>query len=155
MEKRIIENHAQFEALTGKIIGISDYMTITQDQVNKFADATMDHQWIHVDEDRAAQESPFGKTIAHGYLTLSLLTHLWMKTVDVRNVKLIVNYGLDNLRFNQPVPVGSRVRCKFSLVSALNLRGITKTLINAVMEIEGEKKPAYDCMATFLYHFVK
>ncbi|MCL1821661.1 MAG: MaoC family dehydratase [Prolixibacteraceae bacterium] len=155
MEKRIIRNHADFENLTGEIIGISDYMTITQDQVNKFADATMDHQWIHVDAQRAATESPFGKTIAHGYLTLSLLTHFWFDTVEVQNVKLVVNYGLENLRFNQAVPVESRVRCKFSLVSALNLRGITKTQVKAVMEIEGEKKPAYDCTATFLYHFEK
>ena len=153
MSRRIINNYQEFEALLGKEIGVSEYITITQEQINKFADATIDHQWIHVDPDRAAIESPFGKTIAHGYLTLSMLTYLWFSIVDVRNVKMVVNYGMEKLRFNHPVVVDSRIRAKVSLESIANLRGIARIQVKIILEIEGVKKPAYDCLATFLYHF--
>lgn len=153
MTKRIINNYEEFAALLGQEIGMSDYVTITQDQINKFADATMDHQWIHIDPERAAVESPFNKTIAHGYLTLSMLTYLWFSIVDIRNVKMVVNYGLDKLRFNQPVIVDSRIRSRVTLESITNLRGIAKVQVKIVVEIEGNRKPAYDCLATFLYHF--
>ncbi|GAP70318.1 acyl dehydratase [Bacteroidales bacterium 6E] len=153
MAKRIINNYEEFAALLGQEIGVSDYITITQDQINKFADATMDHQWIHIDPERAAVESPFNKTIAHGYLTLSMLTYLWFSIVDIRNVKMVVNYGLDKLRFNQPVIVDSRIRSRVTLDSITNLRGIAKVQVKIIVEIEGNKKPAYDCLATFLYHF--
>ncbi len=153
MTKRIINNYEEFAALLGQEIGMSDYITITQDQINKFADATMDHQWIHIDPERAAVESPFNKTIAHGYLTLSMLTYLWFSIVDIRNVKMVVNYGLDKLRFNQPVVVDSRIRSRVTLESITNLRGIAKVQVKIVVEIEGNRKPAYDCLATFLYHF--
>jgi len=153
MTRRIINNYSDFEALVGQEIGISEYITITQEQINQFAEATIDHQWIHTDPARAAVESPFKSTIAHGYLTLSMLTYLWFSIVDVRNVKMVVNYGLEQLRFNQPVLVNSRVRARVSLVSVANLRGITKIQVKIVLEIEGNKKPAYDCIATFLYHF--
>ena len=153
MAKRIINNYEEFAALLGQEIGVSDYITITQDQINKFADATMDHQWIHIDPERAAVESPFNKTIAHGYLTLSMLTYLWFSIVDIRNVKMVVNYGIDKLRFNQPVVVDSRIRSRVTLDSITNLRGIAKVQVKIIVEIEGNKKPAYDCLATFLYHF--
>ncbi|HOI49542.1 MAG TPA: MaoC family dehydratase [Prolixibacteraceae bacterium] len=153
MTRRIINNYGDFEALVGQEIGVSEYITITQEQINLFAEATIDHQWIHTDPARAAVESPFKSTIAHGYLTLSMLTYLWFSIVDVRNVKMVVNYGLEQLRFNQPVLVNSRVRAKVTLVSVANLRGITKIQVKIVLEIEGNKKPAYDCIATFLYHF--
>jgi len=153
MTRRIINNYSDFEALVGQEIGISEYIIITQEQINQFAEATIDHQWIHTDPARAAVESPFKSTIAHGYLTLSMLTYLWFSIVDVRNVKMVVNYGLEQLRFNQPVLVNSRVRARVSLVSVANLRGITKIQVKIVLEIEGNKKPAYDCIATFLYHF--
>jgi acyl dehydratase len=153
MSKRIINNYQEFEALLGKEIGVSEYITITQDQINKFAEATIDHQWIHVDPERAAVESPFGKTIAHGYLTLSMLTYLWFSIVDVRNVKMVVNYGMEKLRFNHPVVVDSRIRARVSLESIANLRGIARIQVKIILEIEGVKKPAYDCLATFLYHF--
>ncbi len=153
MTRRIINNYGDFEALVGQEIGVSEYITITQEQINLFAEATIDHQWIHTDPARAAVESPFKSTIAHGYLTLSMLTYLWFSIVDVRNVKMVVNYGLEQLRFNQPVLVNSRVRARVTLVSVANLRGITKIQVKIVLEIEGNKKPAYDCIATFLYHF--
>jgi acyl dehydratase len=153
MAKRIINNYAEFEALLGKEIGVSDYITITQEQINKFADATLDYQWIHTDPERAALESPFKSTIAHGYLTVSMLTYLWFNVVDVRNVKMIVNYGIENLRFQQPVLVNDRIRATVSLNEIKNLRGIAKIQVKIVVDIEGQKKPAYDALITFLYHF--
>jgi len=153
MGKRIINGFADFEALTGQEIGISDYITITQKQIDQFAEATLDHQWIHTDPGKAAIESPFKTTIAHGYLTISILTYLWHNITDVRNVKMVVNYGIENLRFNQPVLVNSRVRARMVLESVVNLRGITKIKVKIVLEIEGNSKPAYECTAVFLYHF--
>jgi acyl dehydratase len=153
MTRRIINGFDDFNALTGKEIGISDYITITQEQIDRFAEATFDTQWIHIDPERAANESPFKETIAHGYLTLSLLTYLWHNIVDVRNVKMVVNYGIENLRFNQPVIVNSRVRAIVSMDSVSNLRGITKIKVHIILEIEGNPKPAYVCTAIFLYHF--
>jgi acyl dehydratase len=153
MARRIINNYNEFEALLGKEIGISDYIQVTQSQINAFADATLDHQWIHTDPARAATESPFKSTIAHGYLTVSLLTHLWFMVVDVRNVKMIVNYGIESLRFQQPVLVNDRIRAIVSLYEIKNLRGIAKITVKIVLEIEGQKKPAYDALVTFLYHF--
>lgn len=153
MAKRIINSYQEFEALLGKEIGVSDYITITQEQINKFADATLDYQWIHTDPERAALESPFKSTIAHGYLTVSMLTYLWFNVVDVRNVKMIVNYGIENLRFQQPVLVNDRIRATVSLNEIKNLRGIAKIQVKIVVDIEGQKKTAYDALITFLYHF--
>ncbi|HPE76307.1 MAG TPA: MaoC family dehydratase [Draconibacterium sp.] len=153
MARRIINNYAEFEALQGQLIGVSDYITITQEQINKFADATLDFQWIHTDPERAAIESPFKTTIAHGYLTVSMLTYMWYNVVDVRNVKMIVNYGIESLRFQQPVLVNDRIRSTVSLHEIKNLRGIAKVTVKIVVDIEGQKKPAYEVLATFLYHF--
>ena len=153
MSKIIINNYEEFEALLGKVIGISEYITITQEQINKFADATLDHQWIHTDPERAAQESPFKTTIAHGYLTLSMLTYLWYSIIEVRNVKMIVNYGIEDLRFQQPVLVNERIRATVSLNDIKNLRGIAKVQVKIIVDIEGQKKPAYEVLSTFLYHF--
>ena len=153
MEKRIISSYEDFEALLGQVIGVSDYITITQKQINEFADATLDYQWIHTDPERAAKESPFKTTIAHGYLTLSMLTYLWFSVIEVRNVKMVVNYGIENLRFQQPVLVNDRIRAIVSLKDIKNLRGIAKIQVKIVVEIEGQKKPAYDTLVNFLYHF--
>ncbi len=153
MEKTIINSYEEFEAFLGKEIGVSEYVEITQEQIDKFADATLDYQWIHTDPKRASRESPFKSTIAHGYLTVSMLTYLWYSIVDVRNVKMIVNYGIENLRFQQPVLVNNKIRARVSLHSIRNLRGIAKIQVKIVVEIEGEKKPAYDALVTFLYHF--
>ena len=100
------------------------------------------HQWIHVDVERAKEESPYKSTIAHGYLTLSLLPHLWDEIVEVNNLKMMVNYGMDKMRFGQPVITGSRIRMKASLANLENLRGICKAYIDFVIEIEGQRKPA-------------
>lgn len=154
MDKLVINSHDEFEQFLNKEIGVSDYLTITQEQINKFADATLDYQWIHVDEERARKETPFKSTIAHGFLTLSLLPFFWNQIVEFRNVKMLVNYGIENLKFNQPVKVNSRVRARVSLHSIKNLRGVTKAQLKVAMEIEGNNKPAYDVIMTFLYHFI-
>jgi len=153
MSKLIIRNFEDLETLIGKELGVSDYHEFTQEQINKFADATLDHQWIHVDVEKAKKESPFGNTIAHGYLTLSILPYLWTQIIEVQNLKLQVNYGIEKFKFNQPVLVNSRVRLVAKLVSAVNLRGITRANIGVKLEIEGSKKPAYEGEVVFLYHF--
>lgn len=153
MSKVVINSHEEFEAFLGKVIGVSDYLQITQDQINKFADATLDHQWIHTDPDRAKKESQFGDTIAHGYLTLSLLPHLWEEIVQFNNIKMMVNYGIEDLKFQEPVKVNSKVCLKAELTDIKNLRGITKTFMKATLEIEGSKKPAFTGTVVFIYHF--
>ena len=153
MSKLIIRNFEDLETLIGKELGVSDYHEFTQEQINKFADATLDHQWIHVDVEKAKKESPFGNTIAHGYLTLSILPYLWTQIIEVQNLKLQVNYGIEKFKFNQPVLVNSRVRLVAKLVSAVNLRGITRANIGVKLEIEGSKKAAYEGEVVFLYHF--
>ena len=107
MEKLIINSYEEFEKYLGQPLGQSDWLQVNQDRINLFADATLDHQWIHVDQERA-KEGPFGTTIVHGYLTLSLLPYLWEQIIQVNNIKMLVNYGMDKMRFGQAVPVGSR-----------------------------------------------
>lgn len=153
MSKLIIKSFEELQKLIGTELGVSDYHQFTQAQINLFADATLDHQWIHVDEEKAKSESPFGDTIAHGYLTLSLLPHLWNQIVDVQNLKLQVNYGIEKFKFNQPVLVNSKVRLVASLINAVNLRGTIKANIGVKLEIEGQRKSAYDGEIVFLYHF--
>ena len=99
MEKLIINSHDEFESYLGKDVAVSNFHKVTQEQINIFADATLDHQWIHTDPERAAVESPFKSTIAHGYLTLSLLPYLWEQSVEVRNIKMLVNYGIKEFKF--------------------------------------------------------
>jgi acyl dehydratase len=150
---KIIRNYPEFEALLGKEIGISGWHTIDQEQINKFAEATIDHQWIHTDPERAKNEGPFKATIAHGYLTVSLLPYFWHQIADVQNLKMEINYSIENIKFAQPVIVNSQVRLLARLVAIVNLRGITKATIGVTMEIDGEKKPAYTGEVVFLYHF--
>jgi acyl dehydratase len=148
-----INNYEEFESFLGKEIGVSDYLQITQDQINKFADATLDHQWIHTDPERAKTESQYKDTIAHGYLTLSVLPYLWEQIAEFKNVKMMVNYGIEDLKFQEPVVVNSKIRLKATLKEIKNLRGITKTFMNVVLEIEGSRKPAFTATVVFLYHF--
>lgn len=153
MGKLIINSHADFEKQSGQVLGISDWHKITQEQINKFADATLDHQWIHTDPERAKKESPFGATIAHGYLSVSILAYHWEQIVEVNNVKMLVNYGMENLKFGQPVLVDSEVRIVAKLKSIKDLRGISKAEIDVTMEIKDGKKPAFDATVIFVYHF--
>lgn len=149
----IINSFREFESFKGQELGSSDYITVTQEQINRFADATLDHQWIHTDPERAKTESAFQKTIAHGYLTISLIPHLWEQIADIRNVKMLINYGIQELRFNQPVVSGDQVRLKVRLINIINLRGISKAELEVTMEIKDKTKPAYNGIFQFLYHF--
>lgn len=154
MSRIVINSFEELEQYVGKELGVSEYITISQEQINLFADATLDHQWIHVDTEKAKAESPYKTTIAHGYLNLSILPYLWSQIVEVRNSKLTVNYGIEKLRFNQPVLVNSQVRVRAQLKSLINLRGVSKAEIQVSLEIEGNKKTALDATLVFLYHFI-
>jgi acyl dehydratase len=149
----IINSYDEFMEHLGQELGVSEYLTITQEQINLFADATLDHQWIHTDPERAAQESPFGGAIAHGYLTLSVAPNLWEQIVEIRNIKMMINYGIENLRFGQPVKAGDAVRLRAKVADLTNLRGITKAQIKVDLEIKDQRKPAYTAILVFLYHF--
>jgi len=153
MAKTVINSLEEFAALEGTTLDSSGYMKITQEQINKFADATMDHQWIHIDEERAKKESQFGSTIAHGYLTLSILPPLWDEIVEVNNVKMLVNYGIDNFKFGEAVRVNDEVCLSVKVMKVQDLRGICKAQMRATLEIKDRKKPAYIGTIIFLYHF--
>ena len=148
-----INSYEEFAAHLGQELGTSDWLEVNQDRVNMFADATLDHQWIHVDIERAKAESPYKGTIVHGYLTLSLLPYFWEQIIKVNNLKMLVNYGMDKMKFGQAVPVGSRLRMVTKLHEITNLRGICKASIQFKIEIEGQRKPALEGIATFLYYF--
>lgn len=148
-----IASFADFEKYIGKEMGYSDYVKITQDQINQFASATLDHQWIHTDPNRALTESPFKATIAHGYLALSLVPYLWGQIVEVTNIRMLINYGIESLKFNQPVVVNSEVRLRVTLNSITNLRGIAKAELSAALEIKDNPKPAFTATILLLYHF--
>lgn len=153
MGKLIVNSYEEFASHLGEELGKSEWLQVDQDRINLFADATLDHQWIHVDTERAKVESPYKSTIAHGYLTLSLLPYMWDQIIEVNNIKMLVNYGMTDMRFGQPVITGSRVRLVTKLHSIQNLRGICKTEIKFVIEIEGQRNPALEGIAAFLYYF--
>lgn len=153
MSKLVINNYEEFAAMEGKQLGVSDYVELSQERINLFADATLDHQWIHVDTERAAVESPFKQTIAHGYLTLSMLPHLWNEIIEVHNLKMMVNYGMDKMKFGQAVKSGQSVRLVTTLQSIANLRGVAKAEIKFAIEIKDSPKKALEGIATFLYYF--
>ncbi len=154
MTPLIINSFEEYKSYEGKELGTSNYLKITQDQINKFADATLDHQWIHIDQEKAKKESPFKNTIAHGYLTLSVLPYLWGEIVEVRNNKMMVNYGIENLKFINPVLVDSELRLNAKLKSIVNLRGTSKAVLSISIEIKGQRKPALQADIVFLYHFI-
>jgi acyl dehydratase len=153
MKPLTIGSFEDFEKFIGQDLGISDYHQITQEQINKFADATLDHQWIHTDPERAKSEGAFGDTIAHGYLTLSLVPYLWEQIIQVKNLKMMVNYGIENLRFAQAVLVNNEVRLNAHLKNVVNLRGTIKAEVEVKLEIKDQRKPAFTGILVFLYHF--
>jgi acyl dehydratase len=137
--------------LVGEELGTSSWLQVTQDEVNEFAHATHDEQWIHVDVERA-KSGPFGQTIAHGYLTLALVIPLVSEIVQVEKTSMSVNYGLNKVRFPAPVPVGSKVRASASLADASEVKGGVQVVIDVVVEREGGEKPV--CVAQAVYrHF--
>lgn len=152
MSKLIINSYEEFEKQVGQVLGTSEWLEVSQERINMFADATLDHQWIHIDTEKA-KEGPFGQTIVHGYLTLSLLPYLWQQIIEVNNLKMMVNYGMDNMKFGQAVLSGQSVRMVASLQSIANLRGICKVEVKFTIEIKDQRKPALTGVATFLYHF--
>lgn len=145
---KTFETLADLAACVGQEVAVSEWITITQEQVNRFADATGDHQWIHVDPERARQ-GPFGAPIAHGFLTLSLLPRFFESSFDVRGSRMGVNYGLNKVRFTAPVPVGSRLRARMTLLSAEPVAGDGLQMAWQVqIEREGVDKPV--CVAESL-----
>ena len=143
---RIIDGLDALESLTGTELGASDWLTITQEMVDRFADATCDHQWIHVDQIRAARESPYGTTIAHGFLTLSLVPHFRQQIAELRGVSRAINYGVNKVRFPNAVRPGARVRGVQTLLTTTRVDSRTMRFTSRfVVEIEGEVKPA--CVA--------
>ncbi len=148
----IVETLDELTPLIGSELGVSDWLEITQERIDTFADATDDHQWIHVDPARA-KDGPFGKTIAHGYLTLSLIIPLWTQLLDVRDVRNKLNYGLNKVRFPSPVPVGSKVRVRASLASVEEVAGGAQLTLDVVVECDGSEKPA--CVAQPVFRFYR
>ena len=140
---RVIASIAEAVDAVGKELGVSRWITVDQDRVNAFADTTGDHQWIHVDAERAATQSPYGTTIAHGFLTLSLIPGLSKDNYRVDNAKMGINYGLNKVRFLAPVPVGGRVRLRSDLVEARRVNDTTVDLtVRQTVELAGSDKPA-------------
>src|SRR6516165_7187104 len=131
----------ELPSLKGQPLGVSEWFEITQQRVNTFADATEDHQWIHVDVERASQQSPFGGPIGHGFLTLSLFVPMWSQILTVTDTKMGVNYGLNRVRFPAPVPVGSRIRLTATLVEVEEFNGGLQIVASGVIEREGGDKP--------------
>ncbi|WP_019810016.1 MaoC family dehydratase [Saccharomonospora halophila] len=143
---------AGLPGLQGTELGTSDWVDVPQERVNRFAEATGDHQWIHVDVDRARAESPFGGPIAHGYLTLSLLIPMWSQVLEVTDATMAVNYGLNKVRFPDSVPVGSRVRMTATLAGVTEIPGGVQVTVSAVVEREGGDKPV--CIAEPVFRFL-
>ncbi len=141
----VINNIDDAKALEGEEVGVSDWVVLDQDRINRFAEATDDFQWIHVDAERAASELPAGKTIAHGYLTLSLIPALTKDFVEVRNLERAINFGSNKVRYYAMVPVGSRVRARAVLLQARKRGNALHLTSRTTVEIDGEKKPA--CVA--------
>ncbi|MCY7341598.1 MAG: MaoC family dehydratase [Pseudonocardia sp.] len=138
---RVFNGVDELRAAVGTRLGVSEWVTVGQSQIDTFADATGDHQWIHVDVERA-KDGPFGTTIAHGFLTLSLLPVLVGTTFTVENARMGVNYGLNKVRFTSPLPVGSRVRADVELLDAADVTGGVQLTYNVTVEIEGSDRPA-------------
>lgn len=150
-----VSSFEEFAAYEGKELGVSNWIELSQERINMFADATDDHQWIHVDTERAKAESPFGQTIAHGYLTISMVPHMWNEIIEVNNLERMMNYGIKEMKFAQPVLSGQSIRMRVDLKEILNLRGAIKTDVHFVIEIKETGKKAVEGISTFVYYFKK
>jgi acyl dehydratase len=155
MPKRIFESLDDVKQCVGQEVAVTDWFTMTQDRIQQFADATLDHQWIHVDVERAKRESPFKAPIAHGFLTLSMLAHFMGQAVGIKSgLRMGVNYGLNKVRFVSPVRVGSNMRARFVLASIKEVDGNgVEALYNATIESEGGGRPA--CVAEWLVRYYR
>lgn len=150
---RIITSIDDAKALEGQEVGLSDWAVIDQNRIDQFAEATTDHQWIHVDTERAARELPDGKTIAHGYLTLALIPALTGNFVEVKNLTRAINFGLNKVRFYTPLPSGSRVRARATVLQARQRAGALLLTSEVRIEIENERKPACVAETLGMYFF--
>lgn len=150
MSKPVVQA-AELPQWVGKEIGVSEWQTITQEDVNAFADVTRDHQWVHVDVERATKESPFGGPMAHGYLTLSLLSYHIEQLWEVQGCTFALNYGLNKVRFPNPVLVGKAIRCRATLEEVTEVAGGFQCQLKAAIEVEDADKPA--CVAEVLFRF--
>jgi acyl dehydratase len=146
----VINDLDELRARTGEHLGYSEWLKVTQDRIDAFADATGDRQWIHTDTDRAAA-GPFGGTIAHGYLTLALVIPMWSQIVEFRGIRMAVNYGINKLRFPAPVPSGAQVRLGATLAAVNDMPDGAEAVVDAVIECQGSPKPA--CVAQTVYRY--
>ena len=146
-----IENISALREFVGSEVAVSDWLDVSQERINQFAEATEDRQWIHVDPEKAARESPFKETIAHGFLTLSLLSELGKRAMQVGGVRMGINYGLNRVRFTAPVPSGSRIRGRFTLTAIEEIRGGVQATWSVTVEREGSAKPC--CAAEWLVRY--
>jgi acyl dehydratase len=151
MLPHIFNSPSELAPALGQSFGPTDWITIDQDRINTFADATGDHQWIHVDVEKA-KTGPFGATVAHGYLTLSLTNLFLPQMVEVRGISMGLNYGLNKVRFPAVVPAGSRIRGKGELISVEEQKGAVQTVIRITVEVEGNPKPACIAEAISLWY---
>ncbi|MBM4221871.1 MAG: MaoC family dehydratase [Gammaproteobacteria bacterium] len=153
MSRVVIKSAADVKAFEGREVGISDWVMVDQDRINRFADATEDHQWIHVDVERAKREMPIGTTIAHGYLLVSLMPRLLDSIVVFEGLKRVINYGVNEVRFRNMVQAGKRVRMRTTLKSARQRAGGLQVILDNTIEIEDEAKPACTAEVLVLYFF--
>jgi acyl dehydratase len=152
MPPLLLKSLDDLKKFVGREIGVTDWFEITQDRILNFAEATEDRQWIHLDPDRAKLESPYGATIAHGFLTLSLLSHLSEQARQIQSgVGMIVNYGLNRVRFPAPVPAGSRVRTRFTLQSLKDAGNARDATFSVVVEVQNQSKPG--CVAEWVVRY--
>jgi acyl dehydratase len=152
LAKTVIDGAVGLKSLVGKELGKTPWKEMTYEAIVKFADATGDHQWIHVDKERAARESPYGRPIAHGYFTLSLVAGLFFELVEVKGFKMVINYGLNKVRFPNALKEGQKYRLNVKLGEVKEFPGGMEGLIAATVEIEGEVKPA--CAAELVFRFL-
>jgi acyl dehydratase len=155
MPKRVVSSLDSLQELVGQEVAVSDWFTVTQERIEQFADVTLDHQWIHVDSERAQRESPFGGPIAHGFLTLSLLRHFMQGAVGIQQgIRMSVNYGLNRVRFVSPVRSGAKVRARFVLQSVKDVQpqGV-EAVYGATIEAENSEKPC--CVAEWVVRYYR
>jgi len=154
MAQRVLDSPDSLKDLVGQEIAVTDWFNVTQERIQQFADATLDHQWIHVDVERARRESPFSAPIAHGFLTLSLLPHFMHEALQIKQgVRLGVNYGLNRVRFVSPVRAGSNIRARIALQSLKDVTDGVEAIFNATVEVEGGEKPC--CVAEWVVRYYR
>jgi acyl dehydratase len=150
----VVETIVSLKEFVGREIGLTDWFELTQERINQFADATEDRQWIHIDRERAQKESPYRSTIAHGFLTLSLVSYFMKQAIQFRgDMRMAVNYGLNRVRFPSPVRVGSNIRARFGLVSLEESADAFQAVFSVKMELENSEKPC--CVAEWVVRYYK